>query len=87
MGRASRSWSSRPGSAERLLEIDETLERLQSVDPRKHQALEMSVFGGLTHAEIATALDVSVPTIEGDLRMARLASKRAAPGALSLTGP
>jgi RNA polymerase sigma-70 factor (ECF subfamily) len=60
-----------PGSAERLLEIDEILERLHDLDPRKHQALEMSVFGGLSHAEIATALEVSVPTIERDLRMAR----------------
>jgi len=60
-----------PGSPDKLLAIDETLDRLQAVDPRKHQALEMSVFGGMTHAEIATVLDVSVPTIERDLRMAR----------------
>jgi RNA polymerase sigma factor (TIGR02999 family) len=46
-----------PGSTERLLEID--------------QALEMSLFGGLSNAEIATALQVSVPTVERDLRMAR----------------
>jgi RNA polymerase sigma-70 factor (ECF subfamily) len=60
-----------PGAPERLLEIDDALGRLEAVDPRKHRALEMSVFGGMTHAEIAAVLDVSVPTVERDLRMAR----------------
>jgi RNA polymerase sigma factor (TIGR02999 family) len=60
-----------PGAPDRLLEIDEVLGRLEAVDARKHRALEMSVFGGMTHAEIAAALEVSVPTIERDLRMAR----------------
>jgi DNA-directed RNA polymerase specialized sigma24 family protein len=31
----------------------------------------MSVFGGTTHAEIAAALGISVPTVERDVRMAR----------------
>jgi RNA polymerase sigma factor (TIGR02999 family) len=60
-----------PGSLDRLLDIDDALGRLEAMDRRKHQALEMSVFGGMTQAEIAAALDVSVPTIERDLRMAR----------------
>jgi RNA polymerase sigma factor (TIGR02999 family) len=60
-----------PGSPDRLLEIDDALDRLRAADPRKHSAMEMSLFGGMTHAEIAEVLDVSVPTIERDLRMAR----------------
>ena len=36
-----------------------------------HEGLEMSVFGGTTHAEIAAALGISVPTVERDVRMAR----------------
>jgi RNA polymerase sigma factor (TIGR02999 family) len=60
-----------PGSLDRLLDIDDALGRLEAMDRRKHQALEMSVFGGMTQAEIAEALAVSVPTIERDLRMAR----------------
>jgi RNA polymerase sigma factor (TIGR02999 family) len=60
-----------PGSADRLIEIDDALERLRSLDPRKHRALEMSVFGGMTHAEIGAVLEVSIPTVERDLRMAR----------------
>jgi RNA polymerase sigma factor (TIGR02999 family) len=60
-----------PGSLERLLDVDDALLRLERMDRRKHQALEMSVFGGMTQGEIAEALGVSVPTIERDLRMAR----------------
>ena len=60
-----------PGSAERLVEIDDALERLKGLDERKYRALEMSIFGGLQHAEIAQVLGVSVPTVERDLRTAR----------------
>jgi RNA polymerase sigma factor (TIGR02999 family) len=60
-----------PGAADRMLDIDDALERLKALDARKHQGLEMSVFGGMTHAEIATALGISVPTVERDVRMAR----------------
>lgn len=60
-----------PGATDRLLDIDEALDRLKALDLRKHQALEMSVFGGMTHAEIAAVLGVSVPTVERDVRMAR----------------
>jgi RNA polymerase sigma factor (TIGR02999 family) len=60
-----------PGDADRTLDIDEALNRLSVLDVRKQRALEMNVFGGMTHAEIAAALGVSVPTIERDVRMAR----------------
>ncbi len=60
-----------PGAADRLVDIDEALERLKALDARKHHAVEMSVFGGMTHAEIASVLGVSVPTVERDVRMAR----------------
>lgn len=60
-----------PGSACRVFEIDAALDRLLGLDERKARALEMKVFGGMTHDEIARALQVSVPTIERDLRMAR----------------
>jgi RNA polymerase sigma factor (TIGR02999 family) len=60
-----------PGSASRLFEIDSALDRLLELDKRKARALEMKAFGGMTHDEIASALQVSVPTIERDLRMAK----------------
>jgi RNA polymerase sigma factor (TIGR02999 family) len=60
-----------PGAGDRLLDVDEALERLKDLDTRKHGALEMSAFGGMTHEEIAIVQGVSVPTVERDLRMAR----------------
>jgi RNA polymerase sigma-70 factor, ECF subfamily len=60
-----------PGFAGRLIEIDDALGRLEALDARKLRVLEMRIFGGMTHAEIATVLGVSVPTVERDFRMAR----------------
>jgi len=60
-----------PNAPDRLLDIDRTLERLRTLDPRKHEVLELKLFGGLTDAEIAQALGLSVPTVERDLRTAR----------------
>jgi RNA polymerase sigma factor (TIGR02999 family) len=60
-----------PGSADKLVEIDDALERLKALDERKYRALEMAIFGGLQHTEIAEVLGVSVPTVERDLRTAR----------------
>jgi RNA polymerase sigma-70 factor, ECF subfamily len=60
-----------PNAPDRLLDIDRTLERLRALDPRKHEVLELKLFGGLTDAEIAQALGLSVPTVERDLRTAR----------------
>jgi RNA polymerase sigma factor (TIGR02999 family) len=60
-----------PASAERVIEIDQALDRLESLDVRKLKVLEMRLFGGLTHTEIADVLDVSVPTVERDYRTAR----------------
>ncbi len=59
------------GLAHRIIEIDEALDRLESLDLRKVRVLEMRIFGGMTHAEIAGVLSVSVPTVERDFRMAR----------------
>jgi RNA polymerase sigma factor (TIGR02999 family) len=60
-----------PPLADRLIEIDEALGRLEALDLRKLRVLEMRIFGGLSHLEIADVLAVSVPTVERDYRMAR----------------
>lgn len=60
-----------PAAPDRLLDIDRTLERLRALDPRKHEVLELKLFGGLTDAEVALVLGLSVPTVERDLRTAR----------------
>jgi len=46
-----------------ILEVDESLERLQRLDPEKCQIVEMRFFGGLNSDEIAEVLGVSVITV------------------------
>jgi RNA polymerase sigma factor (TIGR02999 family) len=54
-----------------LLALDEALERLAQLEPRKAKVVELHYFGGLTYAETATALEISEATVDRDLRMAR----------------
>ena len=53
-----------------LLALDEALEKLAGVDPRKARAMELKFFGGLDMAEIAAVLNLSIKTVEKDVRMA-----------------
>lgn len=57
--------------AETVLDLDDALSRLRESAPRQARAAEMRYFGGLSNAEAAAALDVSVATVERDLRFAR----------------
>jgi RNA polymerase sigma factor (TIGR02999 family) len=57
--------------AERILELNESLEGLEREYPRQARAIEHRYFGGLTNAEIGAVLDVSHATVERDLRFAR----------------
>ena len=50
--------------------MDSALKKLEKVDRRKCQAVELRYFGGLSMDETARALEVSVPTVRRDLRMA-----------------
>lgn len=59
-----------PNAAGPLLELDEGLEALSRFDARKAKAIEMRFFAGMSNEEIAAALDVSVPTVKRDLRVA-----------------
>jgi RNA polymerase sigma factor (TIGR02999 family) len=54
-----------------LLWLNEAMDRLEEVDPRKVRTVEMKVFGGMTNQEIAAALDVSDATVERDWKFAR----------------
>jgi RNA polymerase sigma factor (TIGR02999 family) len=56
---------------ERLLAVDESLERLQTLDPRAAKVVELRYFGGLTEAEAAEALQISVATLKRDWDFAR----------------
>ena len=54
-----------------LLALDEALERLAEFDPRKASVVELRHFGGLTAAETAEVLGVSVVTVERDWKAAK----------------
>ena len=54
-----------------VLAIDEALERLAARDPFKAELVKMRYFVGLSQAEIAHALGVSVPTIRRHSAIAR----------------
>jgi RNA polymerase sigma factor (TIGR02999 family) len=75
----------RPAIArEDLLAIDFALDRLEAVDPRRAQVVELRFYGGLDNSGIASVLGVSEPTIVRDWRIARaslLAFLQPQPGA------
>jgi RNA polymerase sigma factor (TIGR02999 family) len=54
-----------------IVALDEGIAELEKIDPRKSKVIEMRHFGGLTNAEMAEALGVSVPTVVRDLRFAQ----------------
>jgi len=60
-----------------VLALHQALEQLAGHDKRAAQAVEKAYFGGMSHAEIAEVLLVSVPTVERDLRFARAWLNRA----------
>jgi RNA polymerase sigma factor (TIGR02999 family) len=55
----------------RLIALDEALNELQEVDPRKARVVELRYFGGLSVEETAAALGISVETVTRDWRLAR----------------
>ena len=55
-----------------LVALDDALEALSAVDPRKCQVIEMRFFGGLTVDETAEALQVSGETVMRDWRLAKV---------------
>lgn len=55
-----------------LLALDEALTRLQSLNARQAQVVELRYFGGLSEEETAEALKVSVRTVRRDWNFARV---------------
>jgi RNA polymerase sigma factor (TIGR02999 family) len=60
---------SEPGTD--LVALDDALEALARLDPRKCQVVELRFFGGLSVEEAALALNVSPSTVMRDWRLAR----------------
>ena len=83
----SRNYQKRGGNAERvsldeaanfaeerateLIALDEALQELAKLDPRKSQIVEMRYFGGLTGEEVAEALGISTATVSRDWETAK----------------
>ncbi len=54
-----------------LVSLDDAMNALARIDPRKVQVVEMRFFGGLSVEEIAEVLKVSTVTVKRDWRTAR----------------
>lgn len=54
-----------------VLALDEALNRLATLDPRKSQIIELHFFGGLSNEETAEALGLSRATVQRELRLAK----------------
>ena len=54
-----------------VLLLDEALNRLGEIDPRRSQVVELRYFGGLNNEEIAGVLKISENTVTRDWNMAR----------------
>jgi RNA polymerase sigma factor (TIGR02999 family) len=54
-----------------VVELNEALDRLGALDPRKAQVVELKYFGGLNQDEIAEVLKVSPETVRREWRFAK----------------
>jgi RNA polymerase sigma factor (TIGR02999 family) len=56
---------------EAVTQLNEALERLETIDERRCRILEQRYFGGLSLEETASALGISLATVKRELRSAR----------------
>jgi RNA polymerase sigma-70 factor, ECF subfamily len=54
-----------------LIALSDALERLAKLNPRQAQVVELHSFAGLTEAEAAEVLEVSLKTVKNDWRFAK----------------
>lgn len=57
--------------ADELIALEEALDELSKLDPRKGQVVELRYFGGLSLEETAEVLDISLMTVRRDWRAAK----------------
>ena len=60
-----------PESGADLVALDDSLEAMAAVDPRKSKVVELKFFGGLKTEEIAEVLEVSEQTVLRDWKLAK----------------
>ena len=56
---------------EDLVALDEALSRLEQIDPRASQVVELRFFTGLSERETAEALKISISTLKRDWNFAK----------------
>lgn len=66
-----------------LLALDKALKNLEKLDPRRCRIVEMRYFGGLSHEEIGSVLNITDRTVKREWRTARLWLAREVGGGLS----
>jgi RNA polymerase sigma-70 factor, ECF subfamily len=54
-----------------VLDLNDAMEQLADIDPRKHRVVELRFFAGLTVPEVAEVLGLSVTSIESEWRAAK----------------
>jgi len=64
-------WRFALDSAEQALNLDEAMQKLQAVDARAAQVVELLCFAGLEHDQAAQTLDIAPRTVARDWRFAR----------------
>lgn len=60
----------KPDHADDLLALDQALEKLARLNPRKSRVIELRYFGGLNVEEMAEVLGVSIATVSREQKMA-----------------
>jgi RNA polymerase sigma-70 factor, ECF subfamily len=60
-----------PEASAEVVALDEALKSLAINDERKSKVVELAFFGGMTHEEIAAALNTSSKTVQRELRIAK----------------
>ena len=60
-----------PLACDDILGLDEAIRKLEQKDPRKAELVKLRFFAGLTTAQAAKSLGVSVSTAENDWTYAR----------------
>ena len=54
-----------------LVALDGAFMQLDKVEPRSAQVMHLTYFAGMTREDVATLLDISVPTVDRELRFGR----------------
>lgn len=65
------AWQYSDEKAEELVALDDALQALAQFDERKVRIIELRYFGGMSLEETATALGLSIATINNETRLAR----------------